>query len=377
MRTFSARAFPILVSLLTASQLAAQSTYYWTFNNGVLPHWTQQGVALLNCSGVPDYQVFSSPGGLLQQRTAANPTCSASFYGGSLPNGAPPTAAGLQPWLPTFAEARLRVLGGVFGTTGPSTVPILWLHAGGRSSLQVDLALGTIGVEHAGGVAWTLPPSGLGGMQTYSLEFAPNLGAPTIALRIDGALVIGPLPVALDWLYNGWGFGDGSSSNSIGIEIDWDHVSIVQQPPGIGQANSAEAMLFASSAYSSSGAPGLSGPFRVQGLGGYQLALEWSGPPGAPFALIAAPTLGLPRPIGCGGTVDIGTAAGFADIAVVFDPTVPVFGSFFMLNASGYSYQYLQIPPLPPGLLLGAIQGAVFQSSACGLRMTAAFELRS
>ena len=192
------------------------------------------------------------------------------------------------------------------------------------------------------------------------------------------------LPAALDWIHDGWAFGDGSTG-SAAIDIDWDYFSIAQGAPGFGQANTAAAMLFVFEPYwfpgvfPMRGAPGQAGPFRIAGLNN-GLGLQWSGPGGAPFALLLAPTAGLPRPFGCGGNVDIGTAAGFADLAIAFDPTVPVFGSLFMLTGSGHSGQTLQLPSFPPGFLLGAIQGVVFQppgTSGCGYRLTAAFELRT
>lgn len=371
-----------ILSLLLANfaALRAQTTRYFTFSSNYLPNWVTNDIQIWNCSGVYEYSLFTPNSGLLQQRMSTNANCNAFFYGGALPGGLS-SSAGLDRWLPTFVEARLAVVGGVQATTSPGGIPIFWLHTIGRSGLSVDLVAGAVGLQHGNGIAWTVPPGGITAPHTYRIEVQPNGGVPLVTLKIDGVPRLGPLPASVDWIYDGWAFGDGSVGPGDGIDIDWDYFSVSQHTPGIGMANTSAAMLFATvtspaQTIASLAAPGLAGPFRVTGLSGNWLNLEWSGPPGAPFALLLAPSLGLPRPIGCGDTVDIGTLPGFADIAAVFNPTIPVFGSLFTLSPAGYSQQSLAVPPAAAGSLLGAIQGVVFAPGGCGYKLTAAAELR-
>ena len=365
--------------LISAATVRSQTTVFYTFSDGYLPHWNYNGTELYNCTGTHEYSLFTPANGLLQQRLSATPTCQAFFYGGSLPQGQS-SGAGLDRWLPTYVEARLAVVGGLQQTSGSVGIPIMWLHTVGRSQLVVDLTTGTVGIEHAGGIAWTAVAGGLSMQHTYRIEMQPNAGIPTVTLLIDGITAVGPLLATIDWIYDGWGFGDGSPNVGDAIDIDWDYYAITQHPPGIGMANTATSMLFAYSNYALSkgnAAPGLAGPFRTSSLSGNGLTLEWSGTPGSPFALLLAPSLGQPRPFGCGGSLDIGTLPGFADIAIAFNPTIPVLGTLFTLSSSGFSLQQLAVPPLPTGTLLGAIQGVVFAPGPCGYKLTAAFELRS
>lgn len=363
----------------TAIDTAGAQTRIFPFSTFSLPHWNADRVDLYNCSGADEWRLFSQSNGTLHQRLTPYPTCQAFFGAGSLPQGIT-NSAGLDRSLPTYVEARLAVVGGLQATPSPGGIPIMWLHTIGKSALLVDVNTGTVGIEHAGGVVWTSVPGGIAAPHTYRMEVQPNAGNPTIQLWIDGATVAGPLAASIDWVYDGWAFGDGSLTPGDAIDIDWDYYSISQHPPGIGMPNTASAMLFAYQQHypvKNEAAPGLPGPFRVARLAGNSMTLEWSGQPGSPFGLLLAPTPGLPRAFGCGGTLDIGTQPGFADVSVAFDPTIPVFGSLFTLSASGYSQQTLAVPSIPPGMLLGAIQGVVFAPGSCGYRLTAAFELRS
>ena len=99
--------FVVSMPLLSAAAARAQ-TRILPFSTPSLPHWNADRVEIYNCSGLQEWQLFQSHNGMLQQRTSQDPTCQAFFGAGSLPLGIT-NNAGLDRWLPTFAEARFAV----------------------------------------------------------------------------------------------------------------------------------------------------------------------------------------------------------------------------------------------------------------------------
>lgn len=160
------------------------------------------------------------------------------------------------------------------------------------------------------------------------------------------------------------------SGGSIGLAFD--NFLTVSPGAGSGQANSAEARL----EINRQGASG-TGPFDVSLFAGGSLEFRWSGPAMQPVILFSGPVNGGALPIPCLGSVDIGTAPTFGDIAVVFDGTVFPQSLFFTLDAGGSLSHTTAVPVSASGLGVG-FQGLVLQplGSPCGAVLTAAFDLQ-
>lgn len=139
---------------------------------------------------------------------------------------------------------------------------------------------------------------------------------------------------------------------------------------GSGQANSANARLVINNCF---GVGTCGGPFPIRIRTPGTVQLIWIGPPLAPALLFAGPVQATGFPLGCVGSIDIGTAPLLQDLVLLGDGTTD---PTFLLDAQGKASQSYVLPGLPPGPLI-SLQGAVLQpqGAPCPIVATAAFAI--
>lgn len=366
----------LAVHVLLASVAAAQAPYAFHFEfdqPGVLPTATA-GMAAFNPTGSLTTTLFGASCGLLYQSMTINPAYGAGFYSGQF-GGYPAVGTGMNPTQPAFIEARFTSLGG-YG--GPGTIndcsSVLGMFPGGGAQLVLNVLTGDVALTSTSGPLWVTPPGTAFTTHTYRIETVPTGFGPVASLYVDGALYYAGVSVPSTPGYDGFYFGDGAGSSYIASNIAWDYVSVGQTTAGIGQPNSGAAALFVNrSNTTSTGQPGLKGPFAPVAAAGTTMTLEWNGPADAPFVLMFGPQNPANSNFGCIGLLDVATPPGYADLTLMFDPFNPIVGWLFRLDGCGKATQTFSVPTsLTPNTPLGNFQGAVFQPSGCPLVLTAA-----
>jgi hypothetical protein len=183
---------------------ADDPVYRYDFDSdGILPNLT-----IFNNTGQPNSNFYTVSGGVLQQDTSTV-AGNISFLFPDVSS----TGGGFSQAKATYAEARLKIT----SASGDSGI-YLAIYDGGKSYTANFSATGvTVGSTF-------VPLTDIGNFHTYRLESPPN--SSILYLYRDGVLTISTTAASAP--YNGFGWGDGSSSGGNHGVADWDYIEFGQ-----------------------------------------------------------------------------------------------------------------------------------------------------
>ena len=209
----------IAIILACAGTTAAQTSIEFDFDtDGESPTLHPDIEYSPFTAGVPESEIFTIVGGVLEQRTFSI-NGSAFYYGGEPGAGIPPTPLSLVPHLDTTLEARLKILQ-INGTGGAVLQAI---DTANRYTCSFDgngVTISTTG----GNVHIKV---NVFEYHTYRLESPAHCNR--LSVYIDDVLVLTTNAAAL--ALNEFAWTDGHSAPGNGADADWDFIRLVQSEP--------------------------------------------------------------------------------------------------------------------------------------------------